>query len=298
MKKVTGICLLTLLFAATGFGGRQKNAAIELSSAQAGAVKAMTFNIRVDTILDGFNRWSGRRQAVIETIARNSADVIGLQEALNKQVEDIAEALPQYSNYAAGRKNGKQKGESCAIFYRTDRFALKDNGTFWFSDTPSVPGSKDWGDIWPRICSWVHLVEKSTGQGFYVYNVHLSVFSQNAREKSAELLAEQIAARKTADPFIVMGDFNMTLDNSAMAYLQNAGMTDALRSASPEASEDQIDHIPVSAGVKVLDAYIDRRKIDGERPSDHFPVIAKLFLASGAIAAETNLRKNSQLQAN
>lgn len=272
---------------------------IRVSPPQTGVVNAMTFNVRVDTILDGFNRWSGRKQAVFETIARNGADVIGLQEALNKQVEDIRCALPQYDSYAAGRKDGKKKGESCAILYRADRFTLRDSGTFWFSDTPEKPGSKDWGSIWPRICSWVQLVEKSTGQGFYVYNVHLSVVSQNAREKSTELLARRIAARKTADPFIVMGDFNMKLDNPAMAYLQKAGMTDALQLTHPALSEDKIDHIPVSAGVTVLNAYIDQRQINGCRPSDHFPFVAKVFLANpdkkiAPLAAGTNRGRDSQ----
>ena len=145
-------------------------------------ISAMTFNIRVDTLIDGFNRWNNRKEKVCDVLERNSADVIGLQEALDRQVDDVQEALPQYSNYFVGRDNGKQKGESCAIFYRNDRFRMDDSGTFWFSDTPEKP-SKDWGAMWPRICSWVHLTEKRTGEGLYVYNVHLDVLSQNSGKK-------------------------------------------------------------------------------------------------------------------
>jgi len=258
----------------------------------------MSFNIRVDTFLDGLNRWSSRRQLVFDTLADNVADVIGLQEALDHQVRQIQQVLPQYSHYAAGRNNGKRKGESCAIFYRKDHFDLGDSGTFWFSDTPSAPGSKGWGNLWPRICSWVYLTEETTGAGFYVYNVHFDVFSQKSRQKSAELLAKRIAARKTPDPFIVMGDFNMGLNNPAMTYLQNINsetpyprMLTAWQSLHPgrtgegthhnfrgSISGPKIDHIPICDGVKALDVKIDRRNINGRYPSDHFPVIAKILL--------------------
>jgi endonuclease/exonuclease/phosphatase family metal-dependent hydrolase len=281
---------------------QEKNASkiIPFSSPPTDIIKAMSFNIRVDTFLDGFNSWSNRRQLVFDTLMDNAADVVGLQEALDHQVRQIQHALPQYSNYAAGRNDGKQKGESCAIFYRKDRFALNDCGTFWFSDTPAKPGSKDWGNLWPRICSWVYLTEKKTGDGLYVYNVHLDVLSQNSREKSVELLARRIAARKTSAPFIVMGDFNMGLDNPAMAYLQNIDsrtpypkMVDAWQSIASgsscegtrhnfrgKASGPKIDHIPLSEDTLALEVKIDRRCVNNRYPSDHFPVIAKILLTA------------------
>ena len=157
-----------------------------------GIVKAMTFNIRTKTFIDGFNGWNRRKDIVFDILADNAPDVFGLQEARYTQYRAIRQALPQYGSYAAGRSNGKASGESCPIFYRRDRFTLADAGTFWFSDTPSVPGSKDWGNTPPRICSWARLVERQTGIGFYVYNLHLDHLSQNSREKSVRLLTEKI----------------------------------------------------------------------------------------------------------
>jgi endonuclease/exonuclease/phosphatase family metal-dependent hydrolase len=256
---------------------------VQFTTVQIGEVRAMTFNIRVDTFLDGFNRWCNRKDMVFDILADHTADVVGIQEALYHQVQQIQQALPQYSNYAAGRTDGKQKGESCAIFYRKDRFILDDFGTFWFSDTPAMPGSKDWGNIWPRICSWVHLVEIRTGAGLYVYNVHLAVFSQNSRKKSMELLAERIAARKNPSPFIVTGDFNMKLNNPAMKHLHNVGMVDAWQSANSHqptnksiSSGPKIDHISLSDDIVAMEANVDRRRKNGRRPSDHYPVIAKI----------------------
>jgi len=290
-----------LVLAVSGCGADQYYSfvpSLQPSPSQSGVVKVMTYNVRVDTIADGFNGWRTRKDRVTQTIRAHAADVIGVQEALDYQVWGIQQALPQYGNYAAGRDDGKREGETCAIFYRKDRYILLDKGTFWFSDTPSVPGSKDWGDMWPRICSWVRLAEKDSGMAFYVYNVHMAAFSDNARERSAQLLAKQVAARKTKEPFIVMGDFNMELDESGMLYLQQIGirtpypkMVDAWVSLNsgqikPDTTKGlfgmfggaQFDHIPICETARALEVKIDRRKVDGRYPSDHFPVIAKILL--------------------
>lgn len=114
----------------------------------------------------------------------------------------------------------KNKGETCAILYRKDRFELVDSGTFWFSEKPEKSGSKSWGNLFARICSWVQLKDKTNQASFYVYNVHLDNWSQHSRKKSVQLLAKKIAERDTRDPFILMGDFNMKIDNPAMKYLE------------------------------------------------------------------------------
>ncbi len=291
MREIVNAALVIL----HGCAGHERIVArdVQFATAEIGEVKAMTFNIRVDTILDGPNRWCKRKDMVFDILADHAADVVGIQEALYHQVQQIQQALPQYSNYSAGRTDGKQKGESCAIFYRKERFVLDDFGTFWFSDTPAMPGSKDWGNIWPRICSWVHLIEKKTGAGLYVYNVHLAVFSQNSRKRSMELLVKRIAARKNASPFIVIGDFNMKLNNPAMKHLHNAGMVDAWQSANTHqpdfatkslSSGPKINHISLSDGIVAVEAKVDRRRINGRRPSDHFPVIAKIRILIWEIA--------------
>lgn len=287
----------------------------QFGSSQEGVVKAMTFNIRVDTFLDVLgNGWGGRKKIAAETIARNAPDVVGLQESLNRQVRYLDSALPQYSCYTAGRSNGKKRGESCAIFYRKDRFELLDSGTFWFSKKPYKPGSKSWGNIPPRICSWVYLAEKGYDSGFYVYNVHLDNLSQNSRKKSVELLARMVGERKTDDPFIVMGDFNMEIDNSAMKFLCGKGfdtpypkMFDAWESVYPrqmngtgtrhgfngKTSGPKIDHMPVCESAKVLDIKIDRYNVNGKYPSDHFPVVATISLNNNQADAKNYLTLES-----
>ena len=268
-----------------------------VSSVPAGndVLKLMTFNIRVDTMLDGPNGWSHRKPIVYNVLASQQADVFGLQEALSHQTAYLQSRLPEYLHYGVGRKDGELKGEACPIFFRRNRFTLLDSGTFWFSKEPSEPGSKDWGAMCPRICTWVRLEDRQTRKRLYVYNVHLDNLSQSARRHSVQLLASRIASRKASDPFVVLGDFNMDMDNSAMAYLTNHDygtpyprMTDAWETVHTGQSEigtrhgfhgrtsgPKIDHIPVSDGIETLTAQIDQRHArNGRYPSDHFPVVA------------------------
>lgn len=271
---------------------------VSFKSTQPNVIKAMTFNIRTNTVVDVINSWAKRKDLVVDIIASDAPDVMGLQEVRNSQLKHIQKSFPQYDKYSAGRDNGKKKGEACPIFFRKDRFAMLDSGTFWFSSTPDKPGSKRFGNLFPRICSWVHLIDKNGGSGFYVYNLHLDSTSQSSREKSVEQLAAHIAKRATKEPFIVMGDFNMEINNPAMAYLQNnenrtpyPKMKDVWLSVNYGQSKagthhkfsgksecPKIDHMPISENAKVLEVIIDQRSRNGKYPSDHFPVIAKIKL--------------------
>lgn len=276
------------------------------SLGQADQIKVMTFNIRTRTIIDGPNHWNHRKNTVAKVIANNNADIIGIQESKSSQTQYLRSTLPGYASYAAGRSNGVRGGESCPVLYRKDRFTLMDAGTFWFSDTPSVAGSKDWGNLPPRICSWVRLSEKNTGTSLYVYNVHLDNLSQNSRKKSIQLLTKMIGTRKTNDPFIIMGDFNMEMRNPAMRYFDWIGQRvpllaslDVWQTIHPNRkvgtrhgfrgrlSGPQIDHIRLSASLRPMDVRIDTHHRNGRYPSDHFPVVAKVQISSPGYSLNT-----------
>lgn len=267
-------------------------------SSEAGVYRVMTFNIRYGTADDGANSWPYRKDLVFDLLAEYGGDVMGLQEALAFQVREIQQALPQYAHVAVGRDDGKKAGEMCAIFYRRDRFKLKDSGTFWFSNSPWKPATTHWGNQIPRICSWVRLTEAASGNSFYVYNVHFDHQSQLSRVKSAELLAKEIANRTTDDPFVVMGDFNVEMDNPAMLYLQKLGVetpyprlvdtwqmlyredqrAGTFNGFERNLSGPNIDHILVRDDTEIIEVGIDRRAFNGQYPSDHFPVFAEIRL--------------------
>lgn len=258
-------------------------------------VSLMTFNIRYGTANDGPDRWELRRGLALDVFERHGSDVVGLQEALAFQVAEIRERFPHYAAVGVGRDDGLARGEHCTILYRADRFTLAESGTFWLSDTPEVVASTTWGNSITRICTWARLIDEASGRALYVFNTHFDHISQPSRERSARLIAERIAARTHPDPFVVMGDFNSGEDNPATTFLlrdpAGPGLTDTFRAIHPDETMvgtfnafrdrtdgDKIDFILTGPGIPVLDAAIDRTRVEGRSPSDHEPVTAVIEL--------------------
>ena len=266
-------------------------------------VSVMTFNIRYGSANDGANRWENRREMVFDVIRKHQPDVVGLQEALGYQIDEICKAVPGYARIGVGREDGKVEGEFSAILYQRDKFEVKKNGTFWLSDTPEVPGSITWGNACTRICTWGRFVEKKSGRAFYQYNLHLDHISQPSREKSMVLLVKHIVDRERPDPFVVTGDFNADEKNAAVLFIKGkdkaesanpAPMIDTFRKLHPDVKNvgtfngfkgtdtgGKIDYILTTSDVHILDARILHDNRNGRYPSDHFPVTAKLRFPDG-----------------
>jgi endonuclease/exonuclease/phosphatase family metal-dependent hydrolase len=259
----------------------------------------MSFNIRLGTAKDGENHWTARREMLFDVIREQDADLVGLQEAFAFQIDEIMAAVPMYAVVGVGRDDGARAGEYSAILFRKDRLQVAEAGTFWFSDTPSVPGSKSWGNNITRICTWTRFVDRD-GRGFYHFNLHLDHQSQPSRERSAELLKQRIAGRAvTKEPAIVTGDFNVGESNPALLALVGRGrgdspapFVDTFRVRHPDATTvgtftgfkfgatggDKIDYVLVQPGTEVMAADIVRTSRNERYPSDHFPVVARVRL--------------------
>jgi len=270
-------------------------------------IKVASFNIRTAHADDGPNNWNFRKDIVSEYLKTSNPDIIGLQEAVRLQLDYIRQKFPQYAETGRPRDDGISKGEYNSILYNSERFTLIDARTFWFSDTPDVPGSSNWANAWIRICSWALLKENSSQINFYIYNLHLDNKSQLSREKSIILLTSRIKNRPANHPFIITGDFNATRDNSIIKYLTNKKtyfslpkdkidsliLIDTFNAVHPDAKNlatfnadfkgvrigRRIDYIFTQKNFQILDAGIEYTNIDNRYPSDHFPIYAILKLA-------------------
>src|SRR5690606_12494158 len=127
-------------------------------------LRVMKFNIRYGTANDGEDHWDKRKDMVVEVLRRHRPDIVGLQEALRFQIDFIREALPAYEELGVGREDGKRAGEYTVILHLKDRFSAEEQGTFWLSDTPEVPGSRTWGNRIPRICTWARFEDKRSSR--------------------------------------------------------------------------------------------------------------------------------------
>ncbi len=264
----------------------------------------MSFNIRYAAANDGENNWDKRKDLTCDVVRRQGPDLVGLQEALRSQIDDLRAALPEYGEVGVAREDGQTKGEYSAILYRKDRFDVDDSGTFWLSDTPEVPGSITWGNACTRVCTWARLLPKSSGKPVYMFNTHLDHISQLSREKGIALIMSRLSSRKHTDPVVLTGDFNAGENNAVVRYLRgerrleivNNGMSqnplplvDTFRLLHKDASDvgtahsfkggragNKIDYIFVQPGTQVLLAEILHDSRDNRYPSDHFPITAAL----------------------
>ena len=268
-------------------------------------VKVMSFNIfywRHWKPFDGPNAWEYRRRMVADTIGDSGADIIGLQEAQFPQVEYLHGRLEDDFGILAMYYDGKTTGMSNALLYRKSRFEVGDWGSFWFSDTPGEPGSKGWGNKYPRLCTWARFVEKETGRSIYIYNAHLDHRSQYSRGRSVELITRRISQRDPKAPFVLTGDLNVEEDNEVIGFLKGEALSlDDRSHENPvpvvdtfrvkhgnEAKEGtfhgfkkdgkriRIDYIFTGKATKIVDAEIITRHEGDRYPSDHFPITATL----------------------
>lgn len=255
------------------------------------SVTVLSYNIRYGTAQDGDHVWPNRRALVIDLLRDHAPQLIGIQEALRFQLDEIGAALPRFREVGVGRSDGKTAGEYAAILVDTTRFTIIGEGTFWFSDTPEVPGSMHWGNRITRISSWARLVDRLTADTVRIYNVHWDHESQPSRERSAALLLERMATDAGPnDRLLLTGDFNADETNPAFQALladRRVPLRDTFRTLHPDAAVvgtfngfrgdlggGKIDAVLVGEGWEVVQAGIDRRWVGGRWPSDHFPVVA------------------------
>lgn len=177
------------------------------------SIDVMTYNIRYDNPGDGVNQWSNRKDKVFALIKKYDPEIIGLQEALHHQLQELVSNLKDYEAIGVGREDGKQKGEYSAILYKKDRFDVKDSNTFWLSETPSVPGSKNWDAALTRVATWAVFTDKETKKDFILINTHFDHIGKESRAKSAELLVTQADKLAKSKPLIITGDFNCTRED-------------------------------------------------------------------------------------
>lgn len=259
-----------------------------LASAQ--EIKVMTYNIRYDNSHDGINSWTdgNRKEKVLKMIQEQQPDVFGLQEVLHHQLEFIESHFTDYHRVGVGRDDGDRAGEYAAIFFRKDLYKLLDTGHFWLSQTPMIP-SKGWdATCCNRICTWVKLQYKN--KIFFVFNTHFDHEGKVAQQESAKLILHKISEIAGKNKVILMGDFNMTPDNPAIAKISQKlyntqtsekNMTPMLGTyndfnlSTPVVQN--IDYVFLQK-VKLIDFKILETRLEGLYPSDHFPVVVKVRL--------------------
>ena len=225
-----------------------------------------SFNLRNNSSADyaKHNGWNERRDILSAMINLEAFDVFGTQEGKKIQLEDILQRCPDYAYFGEGRDGG-EKGEHCAIFYRKERIELIEGGTFWLSPTPEKV-SKGWDAKYPRICTWGLFRDKLSKVKFYIYNIHLDHRGVQARVESTKLIADYVAKHGKGTNAIVMGDFNVMQTSNSYKVLADSELFDdsynvakyrfaptgTFNGFNPKCfTTHRIDHLFVSKGIEV-----------------------------------------------
>lgn len=253
----------------------------------------MTFNLRYAHTTPP-NLWPDRRPVVREVIERWRPDVVGTQEGLYHQLRDMEADLPAYQWIGLGRDGGS-RGEFMAVFYRADRLEPLEYDHFWLSETPALIGSRTWGNMFPRMVTWVRFRDRGSGHEFIFANTHFDHQVQLSRERAAELLLDRSKRWGPELPVILVGDFNVPAGDNAVYQLltTGGGFVDSWPAAGePEGlgtfhdfkgrdaarGGARIDWILVRGPVATTTAEIITHSRNGQLPSDHFPVFARVRL--------------------
>lgn len=262
---------------------------------QAQTLDVMTYNIRCGSCEspENANYWKKRKYLVAHLIKMHNPDIIGLQEAEIPQVEDLVEMLDDYSWIGVGREDGKEKGETTAILFRHNRFALIGQQTLWLSQTPQQV-SRGWDASFRRTLSIAKLTDAMNKKTLLVFNTHFDNEGELARQESAKFLLAEIAKLGTQDNFVVTGDFNFKADAKGYEIitqiLADAGKITTTPAAGGNKTfndfgknaetDNKIDFVFVKKDSKVLTHQVDATTYNGLYPSDHFPVITRLDLSA------------------
>jgi endonuclease/exonuclease/phosphatase family metal-dependent hydrolase len=266
---------------------------LNLSAKAPQTLKVSTFNIRLDTPVDGINTWSLRKDSVCAFIQKTNLAIFGLQEVKHNQLVDLQGCLLGFSSVGVGRDDGKEGGEYSPVFYDNKRFKLIDSGTFWLSETPTVGGSKGWDAAFPRIVSWVKLKDAVSKRTLFVFNTHFDHIGLEARRKSALLIQQKVAEIAPHSAVIILGDFNSTPNDEAYKTMvaPKKGFSDAHVKAKVSVGEKwsfhgfgsvkpaerlMIDFVFINSKFEALrfeNRFIEH---DGYYLSDHNPLIVTL----------------------
>lgn len=255
---------------------------------QSQELEVMTFNIRYDNVNDGEDRWSERKESVAQLIKFYRPQVIGIQEALESQIEYLDSASSDYTYVGVGRDDGQTKGEFSPILYDSTLLTLRDKGTFWLSPTPDEV-SVGWDAALPRVCTYALLERKSDQKLFWVFNTHFDHIGEQARLNSAALIVRMSKQFNISEaPMFIMGDLNSKPEDGPIKLLNNNVKDARVNSMSTYGPEgtffgfdlsaqalDRIDYIFGKGLTFNQYQVIDDRRPNNRHVSDHLPVLVK-----------------------
>lgn len=294
MRNTISFLFLCVLLLATGKTIDAQNAREQDKGKR--TLKLMSYNLKFAS--PSYKpSWEERREMQIDLIRKYDPDIIGTQEGLKEQIDYLAEHLPEYVVVGEGRKGGDDD-EHMAIFYKRDKFRLRELQSFALSKTPELLGSGP--EVNPRMVSWARFAlinissEGKSGrypenyrghwentQEFYVFNTH---YFNGRKDSLARLNASKLILNRVNDlnrfgawaaerPVFLMGDFNCRPGSAPYNVLVgDEDLNDPNLFKNPFVDPKEIDWVLYKGNISVLAYEEVDYNVDGKYPSDHKPI--------------------------
>ena len=280
-----------------------------------GSISVMSYNIEVYD-KDHGTGWDGRDyEKALETVLYESPDIVGFQEVNSNWDESLASAAAAggYTRLT-GDYTKKYSWEKNEIFFKTSKFTKIAEGTKNYRDTaaelgvPNTENADQSLDTIYRIFHYVVLQEKSSGKRFLVVNTHLYYGStghgaeehDKVRRYEIRTLLAWLASQAANLPAyqIVLGDMNAYFrsNNGGKANMDLYSDGGFVRTSAAAEIKYDVGGTLANNGRStrqeyVFDYILTRGNIDtayytvvpnpiddGKYPSDHIPVLAKIYL--------------------
>ena len=196
-------------------------------------MRVASYNIRCHSC--GGASWGRRRGAVANTIATQSPDVIGLQEAAQSrpsgfgtsQFEDLRALVTATGTEYRVTQPEIAASQGTRILYKPSKVVMLDAGSVRYS---SQKGGQN-----PRYFAWAIFRQRSTGQEFFFASTHLqpgkdssAVGARNGQVRQLINSIPQLNPKKY--PTMMVGDFNdyQYLNFTVQSLMRKAGYIDSL----------------------------------------------------------------------
>ena len=188
-------------------------------------------NVRYLNKLDGLNIWDYRKEQLLKVLLKYVPDIFFFQEITRPQYQYLEENLDGVYENVGIYRDKSDHSEKCSISYNKIKFTLTDWGQFWLSSTPHVPGSNDFGNFFPRICTWA-LLRQVNGELFLFFNIHLDHANFKAHVPCIKVVlneSERILRRCPTIKMVFLGGcFYCEEDDALIQILKQAGYNEVM----------------------------------------------------------------------
>jgi endonuclease/exonuclease/phosphatase family metal-dependent hydrolase len=254
-------------------------------------IKAMTYNILsaadVSALRSGYPAWSARRRHCVELIRAADPDLVSIEEATPKQVDQLVDDLDDYDLVAR-----RAVTTDAVLFYRRASFAKVESGHWKFGRFPTLGDLVHHGfGLVPqlaRIAVWAKLQHVEAQREIFAVATHFDARDSLKMRSIRKLHNRLDDFTKRGVPMVIMGDFNIAADEPIFQRIVDAGWRDTF----PEGSHREQNTFPAKSPSRRIDHIVYAGEGVSSRlwrvlkpsrrtlASDHFAVEATLDVAS------------------